>query len=569
MDTDSIAVAVAAAVALSPQVRAVSPLAVVLGALVTYAAVGTVLRVVAHTIKQRKNVARLSKIPGPPSEGLFGAMLHMARRSRDRFDWAGEQYEALCPEGTPQTFKVQGSPHFPAGGGLANDIRTCEPRNVQHILKDNFDNYVKSAPAGRANPLFNEWLGTGIFTIDHGENARVPLDRGSLWYAQHNTAARIFTTANFRTFYQDTFIANGHTLMKYFESVADGQAVDVQRGMFAYTMDSFGKIAFGVDMGNLSGADSAFGEAFDGAHSSIFSFMFTNTKKLLMREVFPEPFGRVWEKAFCQLPSQHYWEFKQHNATLNKYVYRVIKQRRSDPDCGKASDLLGLFMGASDEVSGRRYTDEELRDVIMNFIIAGRDTTACTLSWMWYELGQPANAAVLQRLIEEVDTVLQGEEPTFAVLDRDMPYLRGVVYEVLRLHPIVPHTALVAVNDDTLPDGTPVPAGTRVFYDTYVMCRSEKTWGEDALQLKPERWIPFKRPSQYEFPVFKGGPRLCLGMNMAIFEASLLAAMTLQKFTFELEPGHDYGYSRQATISVYDKKADRAQLLVNVKKRAQ
>ena len=51
---------------------------------------------------------------------------------------------------------------------------------------------------------------------------------------------------------------------------------------------------------------------------------------------------------------------------------------------------------------------------MLNFLIAGRDTTACTLTWAVYELARPENAAALAALLAEVDTVLQGAEPTYA-----------------------------------------------------------------------------------------------------------------------------------------------------------
>jgi cytochrome P450 len=60
---------------------------------------------------------------------------------------------------------------------------------------------------------------------------------------------------------------------------------------------------------------------------------------------------------------------------------------------------------------------------------------------------------------------------------------------------------------------------------------------DDPEVVRPERWIPFKNPSPYEFPVFQAGPRICLGMNMAILETKILVIRLLQEFNFTLQPG--------------------------------
>ena len=64
-------------------------------------------------------------------------------------------------------------------------------------------------------------------------------------------------------------------------------------------------------------------------------------------------------------------------------------------------------------------------------------------------------------------------------------------------------------------DGKPfkVYKGDQIHYVPFVMGRNESVYA-DADQFKPERWIPFKLPNPYDFPVFQAGPRICLGMNM-------------------------------------------------------
>lgn len=168
-------------------------------------------------------------------------------------------------------------------------------------------------------------------------------------------------------------------------------------------------------------------------------------------------------------------------------------------------------------------------------IIAGRDTTACTLSWMFYILA--THPEIQDKVCREVDEKLPsgGQLDLKAVGHAELPYMHGVLFETLRLYPPVPADKKEVVNDDVLPDGTMLPKGAMVDWLSYTMGRNPEVYPEPSA-VKPERWIPFKEPLPHEFPVFQAGPRLCLGMHMAIFEAKILASSLLRDYTFEISP---------------------------------
>jgi cytochrome P450 len=112
----------------------------------------------------------------------------------------------------------------------------------------------------------------------------------------------------------------------------------------------------------------------------------------------------------------------------------IIAERRANNDAGKRQDLLSLFMSTPRE-DNQPYVcmhvviellscvqeDSELRDVIVNFLFAGRDTTASNLSWLFWELLN--HPAVMSRLYEEIDSVLAGRDPTYADAQEHLPYL--------------------------------------------------------------------------------------------------------------------------------------------------
>jgi cytochrome P450 len=228
---------------------------------------------------------------------------------------------------------------------------------------------------------------------------------------------------------------------------------------------------------------------------------------------------------------------------------RLISACRKDPDLSNRKDLLALFVQTEEE---NNFSSDFLRDVVVNFVIAGRDTTACTLSWMFYILS--INPDVQERLCDEIDRKCPAGSRRRTIADlspSEMPYLHGVLYETLRLYPPVPMNMKESADEDTLPDGTYVPKHVNLTYLPYAMGRDPVRYANPE-QVKPERWIPWVVPSQAEFPVFQAGPRVCLGMDMAIFEAKLVAVALLQRYSFKLMDGEaeNICYSNTLTMSV-------------------
>ena len=184
-----------------------------------------------------------------------------------------------------------------------------------------------------------------------------------------------------------------------------------------------------------------------------------------------------------------------------------------------------------------RQTDNRgrIRSELLNILLAGRDTTASLLSNVWWLLSKHPN--VWAQLREDVDT-LKNQCPTFEQL-KELKYLRAVLNEALRLYPVVPINAREAVVDTTLPlGGGPdetapifIKKGQSVVWSLYAMHRRKDYYGEDADEFKPERWLGEKglRPG-WEYLPFNGGPRICLGQQFALTEASYTTIRLMQEF---------------------------------------
>jgi len=422
-----------------------------------------------------------------------------------------------------------------------------DPLLVRHVLKDGFDDFTKpDKHTDWLAKLMQEFLGNGIFTLRHGRNQP---GEEALWMHQRKIAANIFTRRNFNTNMAEVFTAKARHLRKCLEP---GKPIDMQLLFFNFTMDSILKIFFNEECNTVAGKANEFGTAFDNAHRGFFKYHLSSAPALTVFSLLPWPWGGLNGICIRVFGRFHplYRDFKSNVAKLNAECDRMIGECRSDPLLMQRRDLLALFMQAVEE-NGMPRSEQTtyLRDVVMNFVIAGRDTTACTLSWMFYILA--TNPDVHQRVSEEVARCLPaGKEPSLQDLHHsNMPLLHALLYETLRMYPAVPLDVKEAAVDTTLPGGFKVNKGVKV------MGRDSEKWPQPE-QVQLERWIPFKQPSPHEFPVFQAGPRVCLGMDMSIFEAKLVAAMLLQEFDFSIVPGEEskIHYSNTLTMSVCNSK---------------
>ncbi len=211
--------------------------------------------------------------------------------------------------------------------------------------------------------------------------------------------------------------------------------------------------------------------------------------------------------------------------TVRSYCGDIVKKRRLHPT--DSQDLLALFMNSDTEEID--MNDEFLVDSVLNFIIAGRDTTAQALSWAFFHLSK--HPQVLEKAREELDRVVKdGEYPEYEQL-KSLEYIKAIFLETLRLSPSIPTNIRTCIKDDVWPDGTKVPAGAMVEWSTYVIHRNPKIWGDDALDFNPERWLKMtSQPSQFVFNAFHGGPRVCLGRNMAELEGTFVLACLLKRY---------------------------------------
>ena len=197
--------------------------------------------------------------------------------------------------------------------------------------------------------------------------------------------------------------------------------------------------------------------------------------------------------------------------------------------------LISQLLNARDEETGEPLDPEALRNETAVLFMAGHETTANSLTWVWFLLSQ--TPTVEARLHAELDNVLGGRPPTLADVPK-LVYTRAIFEEALRLYPPVPILPREAVREEYYRN-VRIPKGSLIFVVPWLLHRHKKLWDKPD-HFIPERFLPENSGSisKFAYIPFSIGPRICAGMSFGLTEAILCLATLAQKFTLRLKPGH-------------------------------
>lgn len=212
---------------------------------------------------------------------------------------------------------------------------------------------------------------------------------------------------------------------------------------------------------------------------------------------------------------------------LDELINRIIAEQRD----GRAEPrgLIAQLMSARDE-DGKLMTDIELRDAICNFLLAGYESTAITMTWGLDLLGR--NRDIQDRLANEARTVL-GDRPPVHEDMANLGQMERAVIEILRLRPVAWLLGREAIVDTRVGDYD-VPKGTTLLISPWITQRDARYF-DDPLAFRPERWAGDLRRTLPRFAYFPfgGGPRICIGNRFAMMEMMQLLSVVLRRFDVE------------------------------------
>ena len=216
-------------------------------------------------------------------------------------------------------------------------------------------------------------------------------------------------------------------------------------------------------------------------------------------------------------------QFAQDFRSLRGIILRVAARRRAQHE--DHGDLLRILMDARDRETGQAMPDGQLANEIKTLIVAGHETTASTLNWVWYLLSQHHD--VQEKLSEEVERLLTGALPSSSEMAQ-FTYTRQVIEETLRLYPAGWLLTRKAINDDALGEYL-VPAGTEVYVPIYFIQRHPDLWA-DPNRFEPGRFSP---GNELRHPLamlpFSAGPRNCVGEPLARLEMQIHVMMVAKR----------------------------------------
>jgi len=217
--------------------------------------------------------------------------------------------------------------------------------------------------------------------------------------------------------------------------------------------------------------------------------------------------------------------------TIDACIYEYLAAEKRNDFAG--AGLVKLLVDGS-RAQGDEFDHPSLRDQILSLFFAGHETSARSLSWIHYLLGEHPEAHA--KLRAEVSRVLGGRVPTSADLDA-LTYTEQVINEALRLYSPIHSISRVALTDDSL-GGYHIPAGATIYVSLYATHRLAHLW-PDPHRFDPERFAADKvvRRPRFAFIPFAAGHRNCVGASMAIVELKLAVAMIAQRYELTLAPG--------------------------------
>ena len=406
-------------------------------------------------------------------------------------------------------FEATGSParmHVP---GVVDLVLVDRPQDVEQIFLRKQDVYVK----GEEYDVPALGLRRGLVT-----------SRGERWKRDRAMLNPMFARRHLEAF-TDSMVNQANSMLDGWAAHPDGARIDVAHDMMVVALQIAAETMFGT---HLSDAEVAtVGEGLTQALEDMLRV--GNSPVTWLLQALPGV-------DMASAASAH-WRSRRIASRLRELdamITKRIEQRAADSN-DRPTDFLGLVLAAQDQATGQHLSRAEVLEQSATFLAAGHETTATAMAWFWHLLSQNPDART--RMLDEVDTVLQGRPPAYDDFDR-LPWTKACFSEAMRMHPPVYLSMRRATADDDL-NGYRITRGTIVVVLTHRLHRNPDFW-PDPERFDPTRFLPgtaVERPKAAYAP-FGGGRRICIGSQFAMLEATMIAARTSQRFVLDAAPGH-------------------------------
>ncbi|CAF9938570.1 hypothetical protein IMSHALPRED_000851 [Imshaugia aleurites] len=411
----------------------------------------------------------------------------------------------------------------------ATGYTTMDPMNLEAMLSTRFEDFGM----GFRRQALLPFIGEGIFVQD-----------STAWKHSRELLRRPFL----KNHYQDLKGFGEHVESLIAGLSSSSGVVDLQPFFFRFTLATTTALIFGQSVNDLEEAQQTFAKDFN--YASMIS-----TLRMRLQDFY-----------WAYNPSRYRAACSGVKEFANVFVKQALQEKnRTGPNSDRYAFIQDLYDEMQDPVL--------VRDQLVNVLLAGRDTTACLLSWTFFLLVRHTSA--LDRLRSEIRSIMGDERELTRTHVQKMSYLKYVLNETLRLYPSVPINFRIAQKTTWLPRGggsdgnapVLVRRGGGVGFLAYYLHRRKDLYGDDAHEFRPERWEgPELANIGWGYIPFHGGPRLCLGKDFALMEASCAVVRIIQTFpNIRLPPDYPVvptGQEKQ-TLTVFLSSADGCKVLLD------
>lgn len=333
---------------------------------------------------------------------------------------------------------------------------------------------------------------------------------GELWHNRRKLASHEFTSRSLCDFVKNTLEEEvNKRLIPMLQTVSKkNQVVDLQDLLGRFSFNVICKFTIGIN--NMCCLDPS-------SPISPLARAFEVASAISARRG-AAPLFLIWKmKRWLGIGSER--RLREAVEEVQSHVMKIIGERKKKM-MKNENDLLSRLVRSGEE-------EEVIRDMVINFILAGKDTTAAALTWFFWLISHHPE--------KESQIVKETESLNYESL-RNFDFLKACLCESMRLYPPVAWDSKHAIEDDVLPDGTRVKSGDRVTYFPYGMGRMEALWGKDWFEFRPDRWFvetdknKKNKVSAFKCPTFQAGPRTCIGKEMAFIQMKYVVATILRRF---------------------------------------
>lgn len=388
---------------------------------------------------------------------------------------------------------------------------------INEVLQSDSKNYTKSTGYER----FKLIVGNGLLVSED-----------EIWKKQRKLLSGVFTSNNIEKFYP-VMVAETLNMLKRWKS---NKEVDLAEEMNLVTLQIISISLFGKDqIINSKRVRTSLQE--------MLSYLQTIRHLWIQLLLFPFPIKNKRAKALViekSLPFKSTRKFFNAIHEIDYLVNGMIEERMNR---SQKVNLLDKLILATDSEDQSQMDKKQLRDEVVNLLIAGHETTANALTWTWLQILKYPE--VQKKVREEVNSVVIGEVPSYEDLTQ-LVYLKATFEESMRLFP--PFWRISRKNEiSTKINDFDIPEGTNVIASIYTLHRNHEYW-EDPLNFKPERFINQNQVKKNTYIPFGAGPRACIGAQFATIEALTVLAICIKNTEMTLLSPKDPSYFMSLTL---------------------